>query len=119
MEDMWTCTHVHVHVCYHSVVTCFSIILYFVFLSLSSFLPLFLPFSLSLSLYLFFFLFFSQVKKDAMGKSRGFGFVRFSDADIQRKVYGMRHAIKDRRVELRVPRQVRSIVVTCFDIYSL
>lgn len=51
------------------------------------------------------------MKKDAAGKSRGFGFVRFADADIQRKVYTMRHAIKDRRIELKVPRQVRMVSI--------
>ena len=55
--------------------------------------------------------FLLQVKKDAAGKSRGFGFVRFADADIQRKVYTMRHAIKDRRIELKVPRQVCMVSV--------
>ena len=47
------------------------------------------------------------MKKDAGGKSRGFGFVRFADADLQRKVHGMKHAINGRRIELKLPRQVR------------
>ena len=47
------------------------------------------------------------MKKDPSGKSRGFGFVRFSDGDLQRKVHGMKHAINGRRIELKLPRQVR------------
>ena len=47
------------------------------------------------------------MKKDPGGKSRGFGFVRFADADLQRKVHGMKHAINGRRIELKLPRQVR------------
>ena len=49
------------------------------------------------------------MKKDPSGKSRGFGFVRFSDGDLQRKVHGMKHAINGRRIELKLPRQVRLV----------
>ena len=48
-----------------------------------------------------------QVKMHhATGKSRGFGFVRFSDPAVQYKVQSMQHTIKDRRVDIKHPRKV-------------
>lgn len=49
----------------------------------------------------------SQVKKDIdTGKSRGFGFVRYFDEDIQKKVQGMKHTIKGRKVDVKFPKKV-------------
>jgi len=49
-----------------------------------------------------------QVKVDRhTGKSRGFGFVRFGDRQIQEKVFEKPdHSIKGRHVDLRFPKQV-------------
>ena len=50
-----------------------------------------------------------QVKIDTnTKKSRGFGFVRFGDRQVQDRVFEMRnHTIKGRHVDLRFPKQVR------------
>ena len=49
----------------------------------------------------------SQVKKDIdTGKSRGFGFVRYFDEDIQKKVQGMKHTVKGRKVDVKFPKKV-------------
>ena len=39
------------------------------------------------------------------GKSRGFGFVRYSDRAVQVSVFESSHTIKGRRVELKYPKQ--------------
>ena len=55
-------------------------------------------------------LLFPQVKKDAgTGRSRGFGFVRFFDVNLQQKIFNMQHTIKGRRVDLRYPRRVCAV----------
>ena len=44
------------------------------------------------------------------GKSRGFGFVRFGDRQIQEKVFEKQdHSVKGRHVDLRFPKQVGNI----------
>ena len=49
----------------------------------------------------------TQVKKDIdTGKSRGFGFVRYFDEDIQKKVQGMKHTVKGRKVDVKFPKKV-------------
>ncbi len=47
------------------------------------------------------------MKKDKnTGKSRGFGFVRFGDRQVQDKVFEMEnHTVKGRHVDLRYPKQ--------------
>ncbi|KAL7034251.1 hypothetical protein ACKWTF_007915 [Chironomus riparius] len=44
-----------------------------------------------------------QVKKDAKGQSKGFGFVRFSNYETQLRVLGQRHHIDSRWCEVKVP----------------
>ncbi|KAG5681547.1 hypothetical protein PVAND_010967 [Polypedilum vanderplanki] len=44
-----------------------------------------------------------QVKKDAKGQSKGFGFVRFSNYETQLRVLGQRHHIDGRWCEVKVP----------------
>lgn len=44
-----------------------------------------------------------QVKKDAKGQSKGFGFVRFSNYETQLRVLGQRHQIDGRWCEVKVP----------------
>jgi RNA recognition motif-containing protein len=44
-----------------------------------------------------------QVKKDAKGQSKGFGFVRFSNYETQLRVLGQRHQIDSRWCEVKVP----------------
>ena len=49
----------------------------------------------------------TQVKRDlATNKSRGFGFVRYFDYEIQKKVQTMKHVIKGRRVDIKYPKKV-------------
>lgn len=45
----------------------------------------------------------AQVKKDAKGQSKGFGFVRFSNYETQLRVLGQRHNIEGRWCEVKVP----------------
>ena len=52
--------------------------------------------------------FIIQVKKDIdTGRSRGFGFVRYFDNEIQKNVQGMKHVIKGRKVDVKFPKKVR------------
>lgn len=44
-----------------------------------------------------------QVKKDAKGQSKGFGFVRFGSYETQLRVLGQRHHIDSRWCEVKVP----------------
>ena len=55
---------------------------------------------------------FSQVKTDpGTGKSRGFGFVRFSDPQVREKVaYDLNHAIKGRKVDVKYPKAVSRLI---------
>lgn len=53
----------------------------------------------------------AEVKKDMnTGRSRGFGFVRYFDPEIQRKVQAMKHTIKNRRVDVKYPKKSSSYV---------
>lgn len=46
----------------------------------------------------------AQVKKDLdSGLSKGFGFIRFADYDVQKKVIGKRHNISGRWCDVRIP----------------
>ncbi|XP_017070221.2 TAR DNA-binding protein 43-like [Drosophila eugracilis] len=45
----------------------------------------------------------AQIKKDKLGKSRGFGFVRFGSYDAQMRVLSSRHLIDGRWCEVKVP----------------
>ncbi|XP_074598431.1 TAR DNA-binding protein-43 homolog isoform X2 [Brevipalpus obovatus] len=46
----------------------------------------------------------AQVKKDIeSGLSKGFGFIRFADFDVQKKVIGKRHNIGGRWCDVRIP----------------
>lgn len=46
----------------------------------------------------------AQIKKDIdSGLSKGFGFIRFADYDVQRKVIGKRHNIGGRWCDVRIP----------------
>jgi len=46
----------------------------------------------------------AQVKKDVeSGLSKGFGFIRFADYDVQKKVIGKRHNIGGRWCDVRIP----------------
>ena len=47
---------------------------------------------------------FSQVKKEPNGKSRGFGFVRFKNADASKAALAQAHKIGGRICEVRNPR---------------
>ena len=59
-------------------------------------------YSLSLNLYLFFL--FLQVKRDAKtGNSKGFGFVRFTEYEVQDKVVQQRHMIDGRWCDCKLP----------------
>merc|ERR1712059_29063 len=42
-------------------------------------------------------------KKNRDGRSRGFGFIRFKDLEIQDKVIMTRHMIRDRWCEVKIP----------------
>ena len=44
-----------------------------------------------------------QVKKDSDGNSKGFGFVRYKDYDIQMKVVAQRHMIDGRWCDVKIP----------------
>lgn len=45
----------------------------------------------------------SQIKRDANGQSRGFGFVRFKNFDSQLAVINKRHFIDGRHVDVKIP----------------
>jgi len=44
-----------------------------------------------------------QLKKKHNGESKGFGFIKFADKDVERRVLMQRHMIDNRWVELKVP----------------
>ncbi|XP_072035788.1 TAR DNA-binding protein 43-like isoform X2 [Amphiura filiformis] len=44
-----------------------------------------------------------QVKKDSDGNSKGFGFVRYKDYDVQMKVVAQRHMIDGRWCDVKIP----------------
>ena len=45
-----------------------------------------------------------QIKKDPKtGQSKGYGFIRFEDFDVQRRVLAMRHVIDSRTCDVKIP----------------
>lgn len=46
---------------------------------------------------------FSQIKRDANGQSRGFGFIRFKNYESQLAVINKRHFIDGRHVDVKIP----------------
>jgi len=45
----------------------------------------------------------TQIKRDSAGKSKGYGFIKFKDYDIQQKVVAQRHNIDGRWCDVRIP----------------
>jgi len=48
-------------------------------------------------------LFDIQIKRDASGNSKGFGFIRYEDYSAQAKALGQRHYVNNRWVEVKIP----------------
>lgn len=44
-----------------------------------------------------------QIKRDASGNSKGFGFIRYEDYSSQAKALGQRHYVNNRWVEVKIP----------------
>jgi len=44
-----------------------------------------------------------QIKRDASGNSKGFGFIRYEDYSSQVKALGQRHYVNNRWVEVKIP----------------
>lgn len=51
----------------------------------------------------FYNLIYIQIKRDASGNSKGFGFIRYEDYSSQAKALGQRHYVNNRWVEVKIP----------------
>jgi len=55
------------------------------------------------SLKVFYNLIDIQIKRDASGNSKGFGFIRYEDYSSQAKALAQRHYVNNRWVEVKIP----------------
>jgi hypothetical protein len=58
-----------------------------------------------------------QIKRDASGNSKGFGFIRYEDYSSQAKALGQRHYVNNRWVEVKIP--ASKVILFCTFINSI
>jgi len=55
---------------------------------------------------------FLQIKRDETGKSKGYGFIRFSTYESQESVISKRHMIEGRWCDVKIPHSKVTVVLS-------